>query len=187
MKKIAAHYWLRPDGTVGKFPVITFHSDNRIAQIRERESFEEEEALLLVNGFLIPGLVDYAICNPLALDKNALKKYLNRITIAGIRGLGVPENMYIRLQEVNPGNLILIETLTAMDRQEDIMGFEKIKAAKDSMAELKKLTVSNAQSLGVNQMLGSLEVGKAPGLMAISKLDYSTFCVDKKSKLKIIM
>ncbi len=184
MKKIAAHYWLRPDGSVGKFPIITFDEDDKIVEIRERDSFKEEASLLLINGFLIPGLVDYGTAPLLSDELPTSKKYLNRLFIQGIRALGVTPDVYVYLKKASSGNILLVQTHIPNANQYLPMGFEKIQASSDSLSELMQLTIRNAKAMGLEHLYGSLEVGKSPGLLAISNLDYLTFGMDKNSKLK---
>ncbi len=187
LKKIAAHYWLRPDGSVGKFPIITFDGDNKIVEIRERNTFKEEASLLLVNGFLVPGLVDYNTAT-LSLDERpTIKKYFNRLYIHGIRVMGVTTNVYAHLKKVSPENILLVQADVTCGIHNLPMGFEAIQEASNSMAQLMSLTIHNAKAMGMDDMYGSLEVGKAPGLLVISNLDYHTFCIDKNSKLKGIL
>ena len=187
MKKISAHYWLRPDGSIGKFPIITFDKNNRIVEIRERDAFKEEASLLLINGFLIPGLVDFAAASLLSDELSTSKKYLNRCYIQGIRALGVPPDVYAHLKKASLGNILLVETDIPGAKQDLAMGFEKIQTATDSLSELMNLTIHNAKAMGIECSYGSLQVGKSPGLLAISNLDYNTFNIDENTKLKGIV
>ena len=183
-KKIAAHYWLRPDGSVGKFPVITFDSDNKIVEIRERDTFKEEASLLLINGFLVPGLLDYGTAALFSDEPATIQKYLNKLFVQGIRVLGVNHDVYGKLEMASRGNILLVKTDLPCDNRNLPMGFAKIQEAKDSMGELTRLTIYNAKAMGIDHFFGSLEVGKSPGLLVISNIDYDTFSMDKNSKLK---
>lgn len=184
MKKIAAHYWLRPDGSVGKFPIITFDQDDKIVDIRERDTFEEEASLLLINGFLIPGLVDFGQASLVSNELSTTKKKLNRLFIQGIRALGVAPDVYAYLKTANLHNILLVQTRISNANIPLTMGFEKVQASTDSLSELMKLTTRNAKIMGVEHLYGSLEVGKSPGLLAISNINYGTFCIDTNSQLK---
>lgn len=187
MRKIAAHFWLRPDGSVGKFPIITFDENNKIVEIRERDAFVEEASLLLVNGFLVPGLVDYNHTILPAHELSVLKMHLNKLFIQGIRVLGVSADVLGSWIKAKPENMVLLDSHNHEGQLDEPMGFGKIQVATNSLDELINLTTFNAKVLGVNHHFGTLEVGKSPGLLAISNLNYQTFCVDENSKLKGIL
>ncbi|MGQ1787832.1 hypothetical protein [Saccharicrinis sp. GN24d3] len=187
MRKIAAHYWLRPDGSIGKFPIVTFNEDNQIAEIRERDTFREEASLELVNGFLVPGLIEFYSFPASVKQPSQIKKYLNRLIISGVQVLGVPNDIYKNVNGLSSGNLKVFKLEQFKFPVEDWVGFEKIQNANDSIQQLKKLTIGYAKVLGIDNRYGSIEVGKKPGILAISNLSYETFNINHKSKLKIII
>ena len=57
MRRITAHYLLRPDGTLGEFPIVEIDSDGVVLSVKERLEFEEEPFLEIHNGLLVPGFV----------------------------------------------------------------------------------------------------------------------------------
>ncbi len=187
MRKIASHFWLRPDGTVGKFPIISFDNQNRIIEIRERAEFEEEVALELVNGFLIPGLVDVLPKLELGLDTLSLKRILNRLIVRGVKAVGVPNHTYSIVKNIAPSNLSVFNFDGDEVSYNGRMGFEKIQEASNSLEELMNLTMKNALGMGALDQFGSLELGKCPGLLAISNMGYDPFNIHPLSKLKIIL
>ncbi|TLX73940.1 hypothetical protein E9993_14120 [Labilibacter sediminis] len=188
MRKIASHYWLRPDGTIGKFPVLVFNDQNVIEEIRERDVFKEEASLELVNGFLIPGFVDFIPDTLSGMEDDDLKRYLNRQLIDGTRLLGAPNEIVKKAKQLNFKGINIVEyPVDQSNEVVDLSAFAQIQSATDSIAHLMRMTVENAKLLGLGNSYGVLQVGAKPGLLAISNVDYNTFAIDGKSKLKIII
>ncbi|WP_075591502.1 hypothetical protein [Labilibacter marinus] len=185
MRKIAAHYWLRPDASVGRFPIVTFDDRGRIIEIRERDYFKEEPSLELVNGFLVPGFVDICNVDTLSLNNSLIKKILSTYLINGVKLLGVSQSQFGMINECSPKQLNIVSTYMNGDR--DYNTFSKIKAANDAIEALRCFTSENAQLLNVQETFGSLEVGKSPGLLSIQGMDYTNFQLSDKSKLKIVL
>ena len=190
MRKIASHYWLRPDGSIGKFPVITFNSEDRIVEIRERTFFKEEPFLELINGFLVPGFIK--ICSPKVSDWEELEieKYLNQLHIKGVRVLVVQNELFAKVEKRRGAFLKIVNRdvvgISSFE-SDQLIGIEKIKEAKNSVKELMKITLESAIKFGIEDLYGSLDEGKTPGLLSISKLDYDKFQINQRSKLKIIL
>ena len=186
MRKVASHFWLRPDGTVGKFPIITFNELNQIVEVRERNTFEEEPGLELVNGFLIPGFVDFAPASLENAGEVDLQKYLNRQIIGGTIVLGLCSNLFKRVKKKTVKGLFVVESgLTNVGNQQT--AFDTLRAEKGGLDQLVHFTRKNAITLGVHDDYGTLEVGKSPGLLSIRKMDYERFCVSADSKIRIVI
>ena len=188
MRKIAAHYWLRPDASIGKFPIITLNDDHQIVKIRERDIFEEEASLELVNGLLVPGLVDFYSL-PLGESQELdTSRYLNRLIIAGIKVLAVPKNQLQIIAAANKYEYLYLHPVEqVVDPGVEELGFAKVQKASDSLKELVRLTRGNASAMGVDCRYGTFEVGKRPGLLAISNFCYTTFSINQDSKLRRII
>ena len=181
MRKIGSHYWLRPDGSIGKFPVIIFGDNNEIIEVRERAEFNEEPFLEHVNGFLVPGFVD-------VLPENIEPPYckqLNRYVINGVKLLGVPIHWMKHFAECSKSQLELVQCNRCAD--ESALTFEKIRSSENTLEALIKYTRLNAELLGCSALYGTLEVGKKPGLLSIRKMDYVNFQLNSESTLKIIV
>ncbi|GAF02049.1 hypothetical protein JCM21142_1675 [Saccharicrinis fermentans DSM 9555 = JCM 21142] len=188
MRKIAAHYWLRPDASIGKFPIITLNDDHTIVEIRERDTFQEEAALELINGLLVPGLVDFYSLSPNARQELDIRKYLNRFIIGGVKALAVPKDQMKIVRAANRSRDLYLHPVDQVfyDDGEE-MGFGKIQQAGDSLKELLQLTRGNATCLGIDYRYGTLEVGKCPGILAISNLCYETLSINRDSRLRLIV
>jgi len=187
MRKIAAHYWLRPDGSIGKFPIISFDAAGRISEIRERDQFVEEPFLELTNGLLIPGLIDSF--NPsIFVDNDAdLRKILNRYLIQGVKVLGLSKTLYELFNKIQNDQLLLHVTKKTLKDQSGSIGFKKIQDADESLSELVKMTTVNAEKLSIENRFGKLNIGTSPGIISISNFDNISFNMHSQSKIKIII
>ncbi len=189
MRKIAAHYWIRPDGSVGKFPIVEFDDHNRVIRVRERNQFEEEANLELVNGFLSPAFVDLMPNALFKQEDTGVKRYLNQQFIGGVKVLGVDRVFAQRVMTLAPKTMEIIATDAYDSKDNDSSPvLSKISACKNSsLDKLMEFTLGNAKKMGVDKDYGSLAEGKRPGLLAISKVNYSTFQFSNETKLKIIL
>ncbi len=189
MRKIAAHYWLRPDGSVGKFPVVIFDSKGIVITIRERSLFTEEPNMELINGLLIPAFVDVFPEDFRCGNMDSLQKNVNRYIISGTRVLGINKTQCIYFSEIKTKGLVLVDydTITIAGPKNSLSAFETIKATEGGLKCLMKYTAGNAQTLNVFDKYGSLEVGKTPGIYAISGVDYQTFQLSPECKIKKVI
>jgi len=186
MRKIAAHYWLRPDGSVGKFPILTFDEEKTLVEVRERDVFTEEAGLELVNGFLIPAFINIVgkISNVGNPDLRAL---INKQKISGVKVLGVSHNDVSRFREITITGLKIegySERIELTGNHVSVFSF--LCNSNAGLQELMQFTLHNAKKLKIDYDYGSFEIGKKPGLLSISKMDYSNFTLSKDSKLKIV-
>ncbi|MCW3786747.1 hypothetical protein [Plebeiibacterium sediminum] len=189
MRKIAAHFILHPDGSVGKFPVIVFDQDGTIVEIRERSSFIEEPSLELVNGFLCPGFVDFFRTAILQNESVEIQKYINRQVISGIKVLGASEDDYSDIIKYRTRGISFTKTSNkcSMLNNEYNSLFDFLKFNKSGVDSLMRYTIENASILEVNDQYGSLEVGKRPGIIAISGMNYETMRLTGSAKIKLIV
>jgi hypothetical protein len=189
MRKIAAHYWMRPDGSVGKFPIVEFDDTNTLIRVRERSQFEEEAGLELVNGFLSPAFIDLVPNVLFKQDDIGVKRYFNSQFIGGVRVLGVDKVFVPKVLSLVPKTMEIIALHSSCSEDCDFNSvLKKISSSKNnSLDQLMQFTLGNAKKIGVDKYYGSLTEGKRPGLLAISKVDYTTFQFSKETKLKIIL
>lgn len=188
MRKIASHYWLRPDGSIGKFPVLVFDDQKKMVEIRERSVFKEEASLELVNGFLVPGLIDFIPNAKYQQELSLFKKYINLQIIDGAKVLGASRESVQQAKKILWRGVELIEySGEELDNSNEATAFRKIQESKDSIVSLMNYTIENANKLGVGCNYGSLEIGKKPGLLSISNIDYKTFEMTTNCKIKIII
>lgn len=188
MRRIASHYWLRPDGSIGKFPVMVFDDQKRILEIRERAVFEEEANLELVNGFLVPGFIDFIPNFQCQQELSQFKRYANLQLIGGTKVLGASHIGIQKSEEFLLKDVMLVEySGEELNDVNEASAFKKIQESKDSLLSLMHFTIENAKKLGVDNHYGSLQLSKSPGLLSISNVDYKTFEITSSSKLKIII
>ncbi len=189
MRKIAAHYILRADGSVGKFPIVEFDNEGVILNIREREKFLEEPSLELVNGFLCPGFVDVIPDEIFGLDEIEIKKYLNRQVIAGVKVLCASQNNISILSKVKPKEIILILANNELLQKTSVLKplFTELKEKHAGLELLNKYTSEHAVMYNVSSEYGSIEIGKKPGIIAISGMKYESMTLTETSKIKLII
>ncbi len=188
MRKIASHFILHSDGSIGKFPIIEFDQEGNIVQIREREQFVEEPSLEMVNGFLCPGFIDCIPDSIISLDDIEIKKYLNRQAISGVKVLGVSQNIYPEILNFSIKEIKFIQSDTSCVNEERGFSsvFQFLQQKKAGLDLLIKYTYDNAIFLNVSGKYGSLEVGKTPGIIAVSGMDYSNMSLNESSKIRLI-
>lgn len=187
MRKIASHYYLKPNGEVGKNPILTFDDSNKIIEIRERDAFEEEAGLELVNGFLTPSFIN-VIPKLKYISKGNLEAIIKCQKINGVRVLGV-DKCDLSIFEGIANKKILFKTSEYCQEKRSLVIniFESLCNDNSGLNELLLYTCRNAIDLKVHEEFGSLEVGKKPGLLAISAMNYKRFTLSNKSKLKIVI
>lgn len=188
MRKIASHYWLRPDGSIGKFPVLVFDDQKKIVEIRERAVFKEEANLELVNGFLIPGFIDFIPTIKCQQELSQFKRYINLQLIGGTKVLGVSHLGIQKAKGLLLSDIVLVEySGKELNDVNEVSAFRKIQESKDTLLKLMNFTLENAKRLGVDNNYGSLQLNKSPGLLSVSNIDYKTFEITMSSKIKIVI
>ncbi len=185
MRKIATHYWLRPDGTLGKFPIVTLNAQNKIIEIRERETFIEEPSLELINGLLLPGFVDFLPKESEKWDSSQLKRSLNLVQINGVKALGVPVGIFQEALTLVKNRIKLVE----YNHNKQVFSpiIERLNVSTNLIESLLQLSIENASILGVSNDFGSIEVGKSPGLSSLIGIDYRSLQLNTNSKLKLVI
>ena len=82
MKKISAHYYLRPDGSWGKYPILEIADSGEIISIREQKGeFKEEPGLAQYNGVIVPGFIQQILVG----ECTDVQKRINRAVVGGAR------------------------------------------------------------------------------------------------------
>ncbi len=188
--KYAAHFWLRPDGSIGKYPVLTFDKDGILVETRERDVFVEEAGMEMHNGLFIPGVVDIM---PISLSKLSMEKiedYIKNQYINLTSVLGVPfsvikkidSSYYPKMKFVGYSRLIREGEVTNRFSS----AFEKMKKENVGLDGVMSYLKVNAMLLGKEDLYGSLKEGTSPGLIALSNIDYTNIRITKLTKIKKI-
>lgn len=169
MRKVSAHYYLKPDGTFGKRPVVEIDDNGIILNVRELgDDFKEEPGLEYFPGLLIPAFV--AAINP--NDTN----YRQKISMAKINGV-------LRIAEV-------VSEVGADNYINAWAGIKKhYEEEKDDFSLSQNIirhTFIAAESLRKEKEWGCISKGCAPGLLLIQNFDMKRFTLTPDSKFKII-
>jgi len=167
MRKVSAHYYLRPDGTFGKRPIISMDDDGRIIHIREMgDDFKEEPSLEYFPGILVPGFVA-------TINEN------NHSEIKKLQALSIA-NGVLRLKRDQQG----------LSSEEYIKAWSSIVIssieAEDSLVNsLRKYTVIAAQLVNEPEW-GVIRDGAKPGLLILKNCDLRNFTLTATSTFRII-
>ncbi len=169
MRKISAHYYLKPDGTFGKAPIVELDADGRIINVRELgENFREEPGLEYFPGILCPGFV-------------ASYSQSDEQSFSSVKRMGLV-NGVLRMQG-GEDKLALDDYLKAWSSIKHIMKEQKGMAPLGHY--LLKHTYKAAQLLGHSEW-GLIGEGAMPGLLVLQNIDLRSFCLTEKSSFRII-
>lgn len=185
MRKIAAHYYLRPNNTIGKFPVITFDKSGYISEIRERESFTEESFMEHVNGLLIPKLISSISDSFFSQEFNVQLKQLRFFVVRGNSHIIYSSRHHDQLKLLIK-NVPLLKAKEVMESP-SFSAFEELSKS-DSLLDFFKCKQSNLLPLFDSDLSSAvLKVGVSPGILALSGIGKEPFKWSSKSKMKIIV
>ncbi|MCG8580224.1 MAG: hypothetical protein MI866_09920 [Bacteroidales bacterium] len=162
MRKVSAHYYLRPDGTLGKRPIIEFDATGNIVTIRELgDAFKEEPGLEYFPGILIPGFVAGAE----EADSSTIKKQ-------------ALANGVLRIKE---GNAVL-------GQSDYLLAWNTIKtnSGPDSLLALLIKHTRDAAQLALEEKWGVLKEGAQPGILVLQDIDLRNLSLTDKASFKII-
>ncbi len=167
MRKVSSHYYLRPDGTFGKRPIIQLDNEGRIINIREAgDYFKEEAGLEYYPGIIVPGFV------------------------ASITEVSTYKRK--RVQAVSNGVLRLKEGCDTLCSDKYVNAWRSIidnvlreNSRFDLAHYLIKHTVEAARILNETEW-GEIREGAKPGLLVIQKIDLRAFTVTNNSTFRLI-
>ncbi len=189
--KYAAHFWLRPDGSIGKFPVLTFNNDGVLIEKRERDVFAEEAGMQLINGLFVPGVIDIMPFSFEKLSEEKIIKYIKNQYVNLTSILGVP---YSILQNINVSNYPKMKFVDyskkkteGLDKDDFYSAFEKMRRGNIGLEGLEQYLGRNAKLMGLENVFGSFRLGTSSGLIAISNIDYSDIRITNLTKIKKIL
>ncbi|WP_430815352.1 hypothetical protein [Carboxylicivirga sp. RSCT41] len=162
MRKVSAHYYLRPDGTLGKRPVIEFDDAGVIVRIRELgDSFREEPGLEYYPGIMIPAFVATIDGADASISKKQARK-----------------NGVLRIKE---GDSTLNET-------DYLQAWTAVKSNSKADSLLTRLTkhTRDAARLISAEKWGILKEGTQPGILVLQNVDLRDLTLTEKTSFKII-
>lgn len=162
MRKVSAHYYLKPDGKLGKRPIIELDSAGIILNIRELgDDFKEEPGLEYFPGIIIPGFV----ASLKAGNKHSTKK---QCLINGVLRLKEGEGIL--------DNPVYHSAWTSIQKEGN---------TEPLLKGLVRHTQKAAQIVNEAKW-GVLEKGATPGLLVLQNIDLKTFALNEKASFKII-
>ncbi len=183
MRKIAAHYYLRPDSTIGKFPVITFDQKGVITEIREREKFEEEPFMEHANGLLIPGLISGLSLNDCSLNSNELSVLLKKLFIQGHQLVGCPVSHVSLVKSLSPQKL----NVAGLVQEDSFYIYPQMLESGNLLDVFHQFLSNKARSWKVDDQYGVLKVGATPGILALSNIGREPYQFSQSSRIKRII
>ena len=169
MRKVSSHYYLRPDGTFGKRPVIQLNDEGRIIHVRETgDNFKEEAGLEYYPGIITPGFVaSIAIGN-----SHEVKQIKAQAAAGGVLRLKEECGMLHSDEYIKAWNVLIKCTL------EENSQFR-------TAHFLNKHTAMAAQVLGEAEW-GVIREGAKPGILVLKNFDLRNFTVSSNSAFRII-
>ncbi|WP_439185272.1 hypothetical protein [Carboxylicivirga taeanensis] len=169
MRKVCAHYYLRPDGTFGKAPIVELSETGCILRVHEMgDNFKEEPGLEYFPGILSPGFVASYL-----EGQSSLNDRDKRIGLA---------NGVLRFKEEVPA----VATAEYQRAWMSIRQWMSTRTGSSSLGcTLLKYTYQAALSAGVDEW-GVIAEGADPGLIVLQNIDLRTFSFTPKSSFKII-
>jgi len=169
MRKISSHYYLRPDGELGKRPIIQLNDEGRIVNVREAgDNFKEETSLEYYPGIIIPGFVaSLSEVNP--ADVKRLK--------AQAKANGV-----LRLKE----NTNVLSSDDYIRAWHSLLKYEKTENTLFSLKNyLSEHTGKAAKILGESEW-GVICEGAKPGILVLQNIDLRSFTLTPNSSFRLI-
>jgi cytosine/adenosine deaminase-related metal-dependent hydrolase len=164
MKKFAAHYIFPGNGKpIAKGIVKVDHSGLILDIVRGNGKLEEEASLEFHNGIICPAFV------------NVFHEFEQERFYRKFQALQ-------EFEELRPSRLStekdLLGWLIAIQQKSNLFSLEQL---------IRIFTLDAAQSISLEKELGSIQIGKRPGLMLISGMDYQKLRLSENSHLKILV
>ena len=160
MKRFASHYFLRPDGTLGSFPVVEVDEAGVIRSMTEfGRSFTETAAVSFFGGIMLPGFIDFvadgSLFTPGYMRSRSLLGFLRFVCHHGVSGEHDKRIACCPQAIVNAQNI----------------EFGPFDGCLELEALLSQLTYERAHDLDVSPRWGTLQAGSSPGIMILEGLD----------------
>lgn len=175
-KRFASHYFLRADGTLGQFPVVTVAGDGSILSVEEHgRAFTETAGVSFFGGIMLPGFIAYA---PDGTVFNA----------ASIRQLGTAGFLRFVCNKHSGGlvdsRFACVADVGVADGCEALPAFN---GPDDFTARVNHLTLQRAHELEVYPRWGALQAGASPGIMVLEGIDLRNFSAIAALKFRILI
>ena len=175
MKRFASHYFLRPDGTLGSYPVVEVNADGVIQSVVEYgSSFTETAGVSFFGGIMLPGFIglvgDGELFTHSYIRKCGLDGYL-RFVCSGATVFSDVRRVFHRSEKL----LTEVQPLPAFESRSD---FEAL---------VTQLTLERTQSLGVYPRWGVLKQDASPGIMVVEGIELKNFRIVSPLRYRILV
>ena len=188
-RKFSSHFILKPDGTLGRWPVIEFSDKGEVLSVLyDSENLIEQPSMEFYGGLLLPGFIDVSV--GITLDE----KSLNRHYIAGTFIICDTKNIsHQSFKQKHPPYIYSSSSSEHNDYFDDEHScplFERIKkmlSANNQLSLIELLhqaTEVNAERVGISHLAGSLTKGLYPGLLVMENIDLTTFEFTQKTRVR---
>ena len=192
MRKISAHYYLLPDGSLCKWPVITLDNEGDITEVRGGEHLSEEPGLEYYGGVLVPGFIeDLRNIDLSDADEEEMLRLINRFNSLGsVRFLcdaehkytvkGVKGRFFFDDRRISENRVKLPERSFWERVREGVSDTENV------LQRIHFLQKEIIKSLPDEVKWGRIEEGCSPGLILIKGLDYERMSLTERTTVKIL-
>ncbi|GEM_PF-4749889 len=195
MRKIAAHYYLLPDGSLAKMPVISVDENSIIREIVVfGDGFVEKQGVELFGGVLIPGFIEDLRDIDFGNDVSSVSKGISRLYAKG--SLKYLCNSDRNVFPANFRGDVFYESPIK------VMGNLKEFSNESTWEEIKRSSVEEGRGLfelihnyfeNIRSVMpeglkwGAIEQGANPGFVLLKGLDYNNMQIRETSTVKIII
>ncbi|TAJ14891.1 hypothetical protein DMA11_03980 [Marinilabiliaceae bacterium JC017] len=195
MRKIAAHYFLKPDGSWGSKPVISLNEHGVITEVREMGvAFKEEPGLEFYGGIIIPGFVeDLSILQSSVLeDVIETSRFFNRLFIKGTTRVILPDCPAARVYADREKPEVCFRKGTMNQVQwpsqlawDKLLGLIGNADSKTFLRILHENTCAIGQRIQ-QEKIGVIEPGARPGLLLLRGVDLESFTPTRNMSIKFL-
>ncbi len=195
MRKLSAHFCLLPDGSVGKWPVISLNGEGAITGMRVNdEQFREEPGLEFYGGVLVPGFIeDMRDVSFDGIKEENIMKVMNRFYSEGsVKFICRSDQKHFssgfRCEVFYDGSYIYSE----LQPFSGVFFWERVKIEANSkydgniLKAIHSIQENTVGSLPEELRWGRIEEGNSPGILLVKGLNLADMSITEKSSIKIL-
>lgn len=176
MKRIASHYFLREDGTLGRFPVIEVDNSGVIVAVTEYDTaFTETAGVSFFGGIIAPGFIGY-MPNAEELSASVISTLGRNGFLRFAYGAG-----YSKIDSDVAKKAHLSEGASLHNVLEEFNGKD------DLEQKICSLTKDRARLLNLSSGWGSIMPGSKPGIIVLEGVNLNTFVYSHTMRVKILI
>ena len=195
MRKLSAHFCLLPDGSVGKWPVISMNGEGVITGVRvNNDQFREEPGLEYYGGVLVPGFIeDMRDVSFDGIKEENIMKLMNRFYSDGSLKFICRSDQ----KHFSPGfkGEVFYDGAHICSEMQPFSGISfwerakseaKSKCGGDILKAIYSIQENIVGSLPDELRWGRIEEGSSPGILLIKGLNLTDMSLTEKSSIKIL-